>query len=80
MSVFAGANDLREESKGSRHPVESCVIHPEYVELNNSDVAVCKIKTPFPLGENIAPIQLDKQYVEKENCTLTGLSIKINFN
>lgn len=73
MSIFAGEKDLREESKGSRHAVDSCVIHPEYVELNNSDVAVCKLSTPFPLGENISPIELDTTYVGgKENCTLTG--------
>lgn len=73
MSVFAGENDLREESKGSRHFINNCTIHPDYVELNNSDVAVCRLSTPFPLGEKIAPIQLDTEYVGgKVNCTLTG--------
>lgn len=73
MSVLAGTKDLREESRGSRHLIDNCKVHPEYVELNNSDVAVCRIKTPFPMGENIAPIKLSKEYVgAEENCTLTG--------
>lgn len=72
MSVFAGVNDLREEEKGSRHLIDNCVIHPEYVELNNSDVSVCKLKSSLPLGENIAPIKLNNAYVGKENCTLVG--------
>lgn len=73
ISALAGVNDLREESKGSRSLIDNCVIHPEYVELNNSDVAVCRLQTPFPMGENIAPIPLSKDYVGGgENCTLTG--------
>ncbi|XP_070506854.1 chymotrypsin-1-like [Chironomus tepperi] len=72
MSVLAGTNDLRKENEGSRHLIDGCVIHPEYVELNNSDVAVCKLKTPFVFNDNIAPIALDKTYVEKEECLLTG--------
>jgi secreted trypsin-like serine protease len=47
MSVFAGSSDLREEERGSRHLIDDCQIHPEYVELNNSDVAVCRLQTPF---------------------------------
>jgi hypothetical protein len=73
MSILGGVNDLREESKGSRHLIENCTIHPEYVELNNSDVAVCKLKSPLPLSENIAPIALDKENVGPGvNCTLVG--------
>jgi trypsin len=73
MSVLAGTRDLREESAGSRHLIDNCLVHPEYVELNNSDVAVCRIQTPFTFGENISPIQLSTDYVGGgENCTLTG--------
>lgn len=73
MSVLAGTKDLRKESDGSRHLIDNCVIHPDYVELNNSDVAVCRIQSPFPMGENIAPIKLSKEYVGGgKNCTLTG--------
>ncbi|KAG5667514.1 hypothetical protein PVAND_015493 [Polypedilum vanderplanki] len=73
MSIFAGESDLRNEDKGSRHLIESCVIHPDYVELNNSDVAVCKLQTSFPQSEKIQPIPLDKTYVGGgENCMLSG--------
>jgi hypothetical protein len=49
--------------------VESCVIHPDYVELNNSDVAVCRLQSSFPIGEKIQPIPLDTNYVGGgENC------------
>lgn len=73
MSVFAGSRDLREESSGFRSRIDSCVIHPEYVELNNSDVAVCRMRQPLPMGENIAPIGLGKEHVGGGvNCTLTG--------
>ncbi|KAG5667513.1 hypothetical protein PVAND_015492 [Polypedilum vanderplanki] len=73
MSIFAGESDLRNEDKGSRHLIESCVIHPDYVELNNSDVAVCKLQTSFPKSEKIQPIPLDKTYVGGgENCMLSG--------
>lgn len=48
-------------------------MHPEYVELNNSDVAICKLQEPFEMNESIAPINLDTNYVGGgEMCTLTG--------
>ena len=72
MSVFAGEKDLREESKGSRHSFENCVIHPEYVELNHSDIAVCRLSSPLPLGSKIQPIALSKSYVGEDECILTG--------
>ncbi|CAO1415750.1 unnamed protein product [Diamesa serratosioi] len=73
MSVLAGTPDLKDEARGTRHLVDNCVVHPEYVELNNSDVAVCRLKSPFIYGKNIAPIELDKTYHGgDEICTLTG--------
>jgi hypothetical protein len=73
MSVLAGTKDLRKEDEGSRHIVDDCVIHPEYVELNNSDVAVCRMKTPIVMSEKIAPIKLSKDYVGGgKTCILTG--------
>ena len=73
MSVLAGTPDLKDEARGSRYLVDNCSIHPEYVELNNSDVAVCRLKSPFKYGEKIAPITLDTEYVgAKKNCILTG--------
>lgn len=73
MSIFAGTNDLRKESEGSRHLIDNCLVHPEYVELNNSDVAVCRLQSPLPFSDNIGPIKLSKEYVGGEkDCTLTG--------
>lgn len=73
MSILAGTKDLRKEEDGQRSLIDKCVIHPDYVELNNSDVAVCRLKTPLAFGANIAPIKLSKEYIGGgENCTLTG--------
>lgn len=72
MSIFAGTNDLEKENEGQRRLVDNCVVHPDYVELNNSDVAVCRLQEPFELNEGIAPVTLDTNYVGAEMCTLTG--------
>lgn len=73
MSIFAGENDLRNEDKGSRHMIDSCLMNPEYVMLNNSDVAVCKLKTPMTFGDKIGPVKLSKEYVGGgQECRLTG--------
>lgn len=73
VSVLAGTNNLRDDSKGYRHPIDSCLIHPNFVSLNSSDIALCKVKIPFVLGDNVGTIALDKTYVDGGvNCTLTG--------
>jgi trypsin len=73
MSVFAGTNDLRKEDEGTRIRVEDCQIHPEYVELNNSDVAVCRLRESFTFSEKIEPITLSEEYIGgDETCLLTG--------
>lgn len=73
MSVFAGENDLREESKGQRRSVASCKIHPDYVELSTSDIAVCKLKTPLQFNSNVQPIAFNVSTVPGGvGCTLSG--------
>lgn len=73
LSLLAGTSNLNEENKGSRHPILFCSVHPDYVELNTSDIAVCKVLIPFVFGSNISKIDLDKTVVgEGVNCTLTG--------
>ena len=42
------------------------------MELNNSDIAVCRMQTPFIMGNNIQPISLETEYVGAESCILTG--------
>ncbi|CAG9798925.1 unnamed protein product [Chironomus riparius] len=73
MAVFAGTNDLREEDKGQRIMIDSCEIHPDYVELNTSDIAVCRLKESFSMGDNITPIEMGTEHIEGgEECLLTG--------
>lgn len=71
MAVFAGTNDLREEDKGQRIMIDSCEIHPDYVELNTSDIAVCRLKESFSMGDNITPIEMGTEHIEGgEECLL----------
>lgn len=73
MSILAGTSNLKQEEQGSRHLIEDCVIHPEYVELNNSDIAVCKLQTPLVFNENISSISIGREYVGGGvECLLTG--------
>ena len=73
VSALAGVTDLRQESKGSRHQLISCIIHPNYTELVSSDIALCKVQLPFVFGENVAKIDIGQEYVGPgRNCTLTG--------
>lgn len=72
LSVLAGTKDLKDEKSGSRHLIDNCKIHPDYKELNNSDIAVCRLKTPFIMSNNIQPIPLSNYNVEVEHCVLTG--------
>lgn len=73
VSALAGVSDLNQESKGSRHQLLSCIIHPNYTELVSSDIALCKVQLPFVFGDNVAKIELNQEYVgPKCNCTLTG--------
>lgn len=73
VSALAGVSDLRQESKGSRHQILSCIIHSNYSELVSSDIALCKVQLPFVFGDNVAKIGISQDYVgDKVNCTLTG--------
>lgn len=71
MAVFAGENDLRKEDEGQRIMVDSCEIHPDYVELNTSDIAVCRLKESFTFNDNISPIEMGDEHIEGgEECLL----------
>lgn len=73
LSVLAGTSNLKEASKGSRLPIELCRVHPDYVKLNTSDIAICKTKLPFVFSDKIGKVTIDKTYVgAKVNSTLTG--------
>lgn len=76
--ALAGTSNLKDTSTGSRHPLQSCLMHPSYIRLTSNttsqnDIALCKLKVPFEFGENVAKIPLDSTYVtDNVNCTLTG--------
>lgn len=71
MAVFAGTNDLRDEEGGQRIMVDRCEIHPDYVELNTSDIAVCRLKESFTMSETIQPIEMGTEFVDGgEECML----------
>jgi len=73
VSALAGVSDLSQEAKGTRHQLISCIVHPNFIELISSDIALCKVQLPFVFGENVARIELEKEYLgSKCNCTLTG--------
>lgn len=73
VSVLAGTSHLRNDTTGYRHPIDSCLIHPDFIPLNTSDIALCKVKIPFVFGETVGQIALDRSYVGSGvNCTLTG--------
>lgn len=76
--ALAGTSNLKDTSSGSRHPIQSCLIHPDYVRLtynttSQNDIALCKVQVPFVFGENVEKVALDKTYVPADvNSTLTG--------
>jgi secreted trypsin-like serine protease len=81
MSQFfalAGTSSLKDASSGSRHPIQSCLVHEKYVRLTSNttsqnDIALCKVQFPFVFGDKIAKISLDKTYTPADvNATLTG--------
>lgn len=77
ITVLAGVSNLRDASEGSRHPLDSCLVHPNFVKsstnISNSDIAVCKVKVPFVFGKTIDKLNLSWTVVGAGvNCTLIG--------
>lgn len=74
LSVISGTNDLRNNgSKGTRHMVSWFKIHPDYIELNRSDIGIIKVAEPFTFGTREQPITYsDKQVGGGVECLLTG--------
>lgn len=73
MSILAGTSSLKDEDQGQRSKIDNCVIHPEYVELNNSDIAVCRLQTPLTFNDNVSAVQIQREYVGGGvECLLTG--------
>lgn len=76
--ALAGTSNLKDTSSGSRLPIHSCLIHPNYTRLTSNttsqnDIALCKVQVPFVFGENVAKVALDNTLVPTDvNSTLTG--------
>nr|XP_019563782.2 chymotrypsin-1-like [Aedes albopictus] len=74
LSVVSGTNDLRDNgSKGTRRKVSWFKIHPDYIELNRSDIGIIKVAEPFTFNAKEQPITYsDKQVGGGVDCVLTG--------
>ncbi|XP_058822548.1 chymotrypsin-1-like isoform X1 [Topomyia yanbarensis] len=74
MSIVYGTNDLRNNSsKGTRTLVESYKIHPDYVELNRSDIGIIRVVDQFVFNEVVQPISYSAEEVAGGvSCLLTG--------
>ena len=73
MSVFAGTRNLNDELKGVRRNVSMCIVHPDYVEVQTSDIALCKISIPWVFNGTVNKVKLDQTFVgENVDCLLTG--------
>lgn len=53
LSIWAGTTKLNGGDGGQRFMVESFVIHPNYVELNTSDIGIMTTATAFVFGQNV---------------------------
>jgi trypsin len=63
LSALVGTPNLKDIRRGSFHAVDYCLVHPKYIILNTSDIALCKVKTPFKFGTNVGKIDFDKSYI-----------------
>jgi len=73
LSVLVGTSNLKNTTSATRLLIDSCLIHPDYVKLNNSDIALCHTQTPFVFSDSIAAIDLSTEVVGGGvNCTLAG--------
>lgn len=55
LSVLAGTTKLN-SGEGQRFMVDSFIIHPDYVELNTSDIGIMTTSTPFVFGPNVSNV------------------------
>uniref|UniRef100_A0A182FSP2 Peptidase S1 domain-containing protein n=1 Tax=Anopheles albimanus TaxID=7167 RepID=A0A182FSP2_ANOAL len=74
MSIVAGTNDLRNDgAKGTRYMIASYLIHPDYIELNRSDIGVMRTTQRIQFNEKVQPITYSSTFVGgNQTCLLTG--------
>ena len=74
MSVLAGTTSLKNEANGVRRNISSCLVHPDFVMLKTSDIALCKVTIPWVFNNStIDKVKIDGATVEQDvDCTLSG--------
>ncbi|XP_058055663.1 chymotrypsin-1-like [Anopheles bellator] len=74
MSIVAGTNDLRNDgAAGTRYLIESYLIHPDYIELNRSDIGVMRTREMIAFNEKVSTIRYSSDFVGGGvMCLLTG--------
>lgn len=72
LEILAGTNKL--DTGGERYKVDNYLIHPDYVELNTSDIALIRTTEPFNFSNpNIGIIDYNDEYIDGGvECVLTG--------
>ncbi|GAB0088647.1 serine-type enodpeptidase [Sergentomyia squamirostris] len=72
LEILAGTNQLN--NGGERYKVESFLIHPDYQELNTSDIALMRTTEPFNFSNPlIGTIDYNDEYIDGDvECILTG--------
>lgn len=62
MSIVVGTNDLASK-EGVRYNAESFLMHPNYVELSTSDIAIIKVADTIVFNDRVNPVELETEYV-----------------
>lgn len=72
LSVWAGTTKLS-GADGTRLMVADYIVHPDYVELNRSDLGIVTTSVPFSFGATIQPIRYTSDVIGGGvRCVLTG--------
>ncbi|XP_075145816.1 chymotrypsin-2-like [Haematobia irritans] len=82
MIILAGMIDLR-DPLAQRYQVDSYIIHPNYVELSSSDIAIVKLSEPMDLN-NVTVASIDvttkRRIPGGVNVTLTGWGLRVPYH
>lgn len=71
LSVVTGT--VNRVSGGSRYLVKNVIVHEDYIELKQHDIALLETEKKIKYGSYVQPIELQRRYVGGNvDCTLTG--------
>lgn len=59
LSVVVGTNDL--SNGGTRHLIAASLVHPNYVELQSSDIGIIRVIDSFTFSDAASATQLAKK-------------------